>query len=299
MLPAAEGETPQRRGFFIGDGTGVGKGREIAGIILDNWSRAAPRRCGCRRSASSSTTPSATGRARAERRDLQRRQGEVRRADHRASRASASSPTTRSRAACPTRRRSRAGGFVRKQEVKVNGARARSAPCSGQPPGVQGAPARSRSSSSGTQSPSRAPSSRRIGEPPVKSRVDQLVDWFGKDFDGVIAFDEAHNMGNAVDQGRARRQGRGAKGARRHRAAGAAAECARRLRVGDRRDRSLEPRLCRAARAVGPRHAVRLARRVRLRGGGGRHRGDGADRARHEAARPLHRAQPLLRRRGV
>jgi hypothetical protein len=28
-----------RKGFFIGDGTGVGKGREIAGIILDNWNR--------------------------------------------------------------------------------------------------------------------------------------------------------------------------------------------------------------------------------------------------------------------
>jgi predicted RNA methylase len=31
MLPSGE-----RRGFFIGDGTGVGKGREISGIILDN-----------------------------------------------------------------------------------------------------------------------------------------------------------------------------------------------------------------------------------------------------------------------
>lgn len=31
-LPSGE-----RRGFFIGDGTGVGKGREISGIILDNW----------------------------------------------------------------------------------------------------------------------------------------------------------------------------------------------------------------------------------------------------------------------
>ena len=28
-----------RKGFFIGDGTGVGKGREIAGIILDNWNQ--------------------------------------------------------------------------------------------------------------------------------------------------------------------------------------------------------------------------------------------------------------------
>ncbi|MCG7850896.1 MAG: strawberry notch family protein, partial [Methanosarcinaceae archaeon] len=31
------------------------------------------------------------------------------------------------------------------------------------------------------------------------SRFDQIVDWVGKDFDGVIAFDEAHNMGNSVD----------------------------------------------------------------------------------------------------
>ena len=31
-----------------------------------------------------------------------------------------------------------------------------------------------------------------------KSRLDQLVEWLGKDFDGVIAFDEAHNMGNAL-----------------------------------------------------------------------------------------------------
>ncbi len=28
-----------RRGFFCGDGTGVGKGRQIAGIILDHWNR--------------------------------------------------------------------------------------------------------------------------------------------------------------------------------------------------------------------------------------------------------------------
>ena len=26
-------------GFFIGDGAGVGKGRQIAGIILDNYAR--------------------------------------------------------------------------------------------------------------------------------------------------------------------------------------------------------------------------------------------------------------------
>src|SRR5206468_4645765 len=26
-----------RRGWFLGDGTGTGKGRQVAGIILDNW----------------------------------------------------------------------------------------------------------------------------------------------------------------------------------------------------------------------------------------------------------------------
>ncbi|MGX8009085.1 strawberry notch-like NTP hydrolase domain-containing protein [Mesorhizobium sp. ORM8.1] len=33
----AEGAVRFRRGFFIGDGTGVGKGRESASIVLDNW----------------------------------------------------------------------------------------------------------------------------------------------------------------------------------------------------------------------------------------------------------------------
>lgn len=35
----AEGAVRFRRGFFIGDGTGVGKGRQSASIILDNWLR--------------------------------------------------------------------------------------------------------------------------------------------------------------------------------------------------------------------------------------------------------------------
>lgn len=33
-LPSGE-----RKGYFIGDGTGVGKGRQIAGIIMDNWNQ--------------------------------------------------------------------------------------------------------------------------------------------------------------------------------------------------------------------------------------------------------------------
>lgn len=38
MLPTGE-----RAGFFIGDGAGVGKGRTVAGLILENW------RCGRKR----------------------------------------------------------------------------------------------------------------------------------------------------------------------------------------------------------------------------------------------------------
>ncbi|MDU1672416.1 MAG: strawberry notch family protein, partial [Bradyrhizobium sp.] len=33
----AEGEVRFRRGWFLGDGTGAGKGRQVAGILLDNW----------------------------------------------------------------------------------------------------------------------------------------------------------------------------------------------------------------------------------------------------------------------
>jgi hypothetical protein len=39
MLPADENGVVARRGYFIGDGTGVGKGRQIAGIISDNWNQ--------------------------------------------------------------------------------------------------------------------------------------------------------------------------------------------------------------------------------------------------------------------
>ncbi len=47
--PAAEGNvtwsnpTPLRRGWMLGDGTGTGKGRQVAGIILDRWLRGSRR----------------------------------------------------------------------------------------------------------------------------------------------------------------------------------------------------------------------------------------------------------------
>jgi hypothetical protein len=37
VSPETEGAVRYRRGWFLGDGTGAGKGRQSAGIILDNW----------------------------------------------------------------------------------------------------------------------------------------------------------------------------------------------------------------------------------------------------------------------
>lgn len=37
VKPEDEGAVRFRRGWFLGDGTGAGKGRQVAGIILDNW----------------------------------------------------------------------------------------------------------------------------------------------------------------------------------------------------------------------------------------------------------------------
>src|SRR6185437_14354026 len=46
-----QGAVRFRRGWFLGDGTGAGKGRQVAAIILDNWLRPAPAKAGGRRRA--------------------------------------------------------------------------------------------------------------------------------------------------------------------------------------------------------------------------------------------------------
>ena len=50
-----------RRGWMLGDGTGCGKGRQVAAIILDHWLRGRRRRCGCPPPTSCSRTRAATG----------------------------------------------------------------------------------------------------------------------------------------------------------------------------------------------------------------------------------------------
>jgi predicted RNA methylase len=146
---AHQGElaTGERRGFFIGDGTGVGKGREIASIIWDNWNQ---------------------GRKKAvwlsENGDLAKDAG----------------------------RDMRGIGWTSDVVMELSDIKA------GQPitakEGVLFA-------TYGTlRSAEKIQKQKEGGAEPVgQSRLEQIVKWLGKDFDGVIAFDEAHNMGNAVE----------------------------------------------------------------------------------------------------
>lgn len=132
-----------RRGYFIGDGTGVGKGREIGGIILDNL-----------------------------------RQG-------------------RKKAVWISEK----SGLLddAKRDYKGVGGDEKSLFLQGKTKASDAIDAKDgvlfttyatlRSGES---------RSRQEGSAKPKSRMDQIVDWLGEDFDGVIAFDEAHNMGNAV-----------------------------------------------------------------------------------------------------
>ncbi|MBD2302839.1 strawberry notch-like NTP hydrolase domain-containing protein [Nostoc sp. FACHB-190] len=123
-----------RRGWFLGDGTGAGKGRQCAGIILDNW-------CQGRRKAiwiSKSATLIEDAR-----RDWYALGGSER-------------------------------DIIDLSKIKL-----------GEPiPFTQGVLfctySTLRSQTNG------------------KSRLKQIVEWAGKDFEGAIAFDECHAMGNAM-----------------------------------------------------------------------------------------------------
>jgi len=134
-----------RKGFFIGDGTGVGKGREISGVILDNL---------------------AQGRDKAVWVSFNRGLIEDARRDF-----------------------AGVGGdpdlLFFQGETKAGGATI----------------AREKGILFTTYSPLRGGEQRQgtdQGGPPGQTRLQQLTDWLGPDFDGVVAFDEAHSMGNAI-----------------------------------------------------------------------------------------------------
>ena len=125
-----------RRGWFLGDGTGAGKGRQVAGIILDNWLQ------GRRRAVWISKSDKLLEDAQRDWSALGRERLLV-------------SPLSRFRQGKPIRLDE---GILFTTYATLR-------------------------------------SQEREGK---ASRVDQIVEWLGADFDGVIVFDEAHAMANAA-----------------------------------------------------------------------------------------------------
>ena len=126
-----------RRGWFLGDGTGAGKGRQVAAIILDNWLRGRRRRVWI----------------------------------------------------------SKSDKLIEDAErdwTAIGGYRSDIVPLVALPPGCSDRARR------------RHPvyDLRDLAHPGAaatsSSRIQQIIDWLGRDFDGVIVFDEAHAMANAA-----------------------------------------------------------------------------------------------------
>ncbi|BCH05184.1 methylase (plasmid) [Mesorhizobium sp. 131-2-5] len=125
-----------RRGWFLGDGTGCGKGRQVAGIILDNWLQ------GRRRAVWISKSDKLLEDAQRDWAALGQEKLLVQ-------------PLSRYRQGTPIRL---AEGILFTTYATLR-------------------------------------FQEREGK---KSRIAQIIDWVGKDFDGVIVFDEAHAMANAA-----------------------------------------------------------------------------------------------------
>jgi len=140
MVAAAKEDGPNafrfRRGFFLGDGTGAGKGRQAAGILLDNWCR------GRRKALWISKSDKLLEDAQRDWSALGQERLLV-------------TPLSR---------------FAQGRDIPLS-------------EGILFTTyATLRSEERGAK----------------KSRVDQIVDWLGAEFDGVILFDESHAMANAA-----------------------------------------------------------------------------------------------------
>lgn len=133
-----------RKGFFIGDGTGVGKGREISGIILDNMMQ------GRNKAVWVSFNEGLIEDAR---RDFSGIGGDPGKLFFQG-KTKAGNDITHS------------DGILFTTYSTLRGGEKKQANDQGQQAG--------------------------------KTRAQQIIAWLGEDFDGVIAFDEAHSMGNAI-----------------------------------------------------------------------------------------------------
>lgn len=153
-----------RRGFFIGDGTGVGKGREISGIIMDNL------RQGRKKAVWISKSVPLVKDAR---RDYGNTGGNAKLIFEQAKHDSTEKIMAKEGILFA------AYSTLRSENKAANEAR---------------------KARGGVRTPDRDGIS--------YQRVRQIVDWLGADFDGVIAFDESHLMGNAVASGSGRGAGK-------------------------------------------------------------------------------------------
>ena len=132
----AEGGVRFRRGWFLGDGTGAGKGRQVAGVILDNWLK------GRRRALWVSKSDKLIEDAQRDWSALGQERLLI-------------TPLARFRQGTPIR--------LDQGILFTTYATLRSVEREGK-----------------------------------ASRLDQIIDWLGRDFDGVVVFDEAHAMANAA-----------------------------------------------------------------------------------------------------
>jgi predicted RNA methylase len=134
----AEGVVRFRRGWFLGDGTGAGKGRQVAGILLDNWLK------GRRRAVWISKSDKLIE-------DAQRDWSAI------GQERLLITPLARFRQGTPIRLDQ---GILFTTYATL----------------------------------------RSDSRDEKVSRVQQIVDWLGRDFDGVIVFDESHAMQNAAGE---------------------------------------------------------------------------------------------------
>jgi hypothetical protein len=198
MLPSDGDEPARRQGYFIGDGTGVGKGREIAGIILDNWTQGRTKAVWVSEKKTLRQDARRDWKGLGQNPDVIFDVGKVTPGDPVSATKGIGFITYDTLKGGMSDQAALArGGFVRGQRVSIDG----------QPGKVQRV-GKGRAGeqpdivvvldSGGPPVTVKPDKIKAEGEAVVKSRVDQIVQWVGEDFDGVIAFDESHNMGNAT-----------------------------------------------------------------------------------------------------
>jgi strawberry notch-like protein/NTP hydrolase family protein/inorganic pyrophosphatase-like protein/ADP-ribosyltransferase-like protein len=193
-LPAAEGETGRRRGFFIGDGTGVGKGREIAGIILDNMQQGRTKAVWVSEKRKLLNDAKRDWSGLGQDKNLLFDVGKTKSGEPvKATRGIAFVTYDTLKGGMSDQEKLARTGFAKKQPVIVgNMAGTITKIAKDGTLTVKMEDGTTRDVPSYEAKPNTAEAFN------LQSRVDQIVNWVGENFDGVIAFDESHAMGNIV-----------------------------------------------------------------------------------------------------